>query len=119
MLLALRDELYALVPERTISTELPPLVGEVSAIFADRGCLVVSVTDSHGRILGFLDRSLYYFFQVAPQLYSTRLNSRSRPTTSQKIWYLLESNPGPIDLYPELDHISDLNIYPVTGLGDL
>jgi hypothetical protein len=24
----------------------------------------------HGRILGFLDRSRYYFFQVAPQLYS-------------------------------------------------
>jgi hypothetical protein len=27
-------------------------------------------TDPHGRILGFLDRSLYFFFQVAPQLYS-------------------------------------------------
>jgi hypothetical protein len=24
----------------------------------------------YGRILGFLDRSRYYFFQVAPQLYS-------------------------------------------------
>jgi hypothetical protein len=31
---------------------------------------VVSVTDLHGRILGFLDRSLYYFFQVAPPLCS-------------------------------------------------
>jgi hypothetical protein len=31
---------------------------------------VVSATDPHGRILGFLDRSRYYFFQVAPQLYS-------------------------------------------------
>jgi hypothetical protein len=29
---------------------------------------VVSVTDPHGRILGFLDRSRYCFFQVAPQL---------------------------------------------------
>jgi hypothetical protein len=38
--------------------------------FADRGCRVVSATDPHGRILGFLDRSRYYFFQVAPQLYS-------------------------------------------------
>jgi hypothetical protein len=28
--------------------------------FADRGCHVVSVTDSHGRILGFLDRSRYF-----------------------------------------------------------
>jgi hypothetical protein len=38
--------------------------------FADRGCHVVSVTDPYGRILGFLDRSRYFFFQVAPQLYS-------------------------------------------------
>jgi hypothetical protein len=29
---------------------------------------VVSTTDPHGRILGFLDRSRYYFFQVAPRL---------------------------------------------------
>jgi hypothetical protein len=27
-------------------------------------------TDFNGRILGFLDRSRYSFFQVAPQLYS-------------------------------------------------
>jgi hypothetical protein len=38
--------------------------------FADRGCHMVSVTDPYGRILGFLDRSRYYFSQVAPQLYS-------------------------------------------------
>jgi hypothetical protein len=38
--------------------------------FAGRGCRVVSATDLHGRILGFVDRSRYYFFQVAPQLYS-------------------------------------------------
>jgi hypothetical protein len=38
--------------------------------FADRGYCVVSATDPHGRILGFLDRSRYYFFQVPPQLYS-------------------------------------------------
>jgi hypothetical protein len=30
---------------------------------------LVSVTDSYGRILGFLDQSHYLFFQVAPQLY--------------------------------------------------
>jgi hypothetical protein len=28
--------------------------------FADRGCHMVSVTDPSGRILGFLDRSLYF-----------------------------------------------------------
>jgi hypothetical protein len=29
-----------------------------------------SVTDPHGRNLGFIDLSHYYFFQAAPQLYS-------------------------------------------------
>jgi hypothetical protein len=38
--------------------------------FAYRGCHVVSVTDPYGRILSFLDRSLYYFFQIDPQFYS-------------------------------------------------
>jgi hypothetical protein len=37
-----------------------------------RGCHVVGVTDSYGRILGFLYRSRYFFFQVAPQLHSRR-----------------------------------------------
>jgi hypothetical protein len=36
--------------------------------FVDGG--VVSVTDPHGCILGFLDRSRYFFFQAAPKLYS-------------------------------------------------
>jgi hypothetical protein len=38
--------------------------------FADRGCNVVSATDPYGCILGFLERSRYFFYQVAPQLYS-------------------------------------------------
>jgi hypothetical protein len=38
-----------LVRERTMPTERPPLVGEVVPTFADRGCRVVSATDSHGR----------------------------------------------------------------------
>jgi hypothetical protein len=29
---------------------------------------VVTVTDPYGRILGFIDRSRYFFFKVAPQL---------------------------------------------------
>jgi hypothetical protein len=45
-------------------TERPPLLGEVVPTFADRGCCVVSATNPPGRILGFLDRSRYYFFQV-------------------------------------------------------
>jgi hypothetical protein len=35
-----------LVRERTTPTERPPLVGEVVPTFADRGCCVVSATDS-------------------------------------------------------------------------
>jgi hypothetical protein len=39
----------ALVRERIMSIERPPVVGEVVPTFADRGCCVVSATDSHGR----------------------------------------------------------------------
>jgi hypothetical protein len=39
--------------DRRLSAKLVP-------IFADRGCHVVSVTDPHGRILGFLNRSRYF-----------------------------------------------------------
>jgi CBS-domain-containing membrane protein len=46
------------------------LLAKLVTTLADRGCHVVSVTDSHGRILGSLDRGRYYLFQVAPQLYS-------------------------------------------------
>jgi hypothetical protein len=31
---------------------------------------MVSVTDPYGRILGFLDRGRYFFFEVALQLHS-------------------------------------------------
>jgi hypothetical protein len=48
------------VRKRNISTEWPPLVGEVIAKFADRGCHVVSVMDPYGRILRFLDKSRYF-----------------------------------------------------------
>jgi hypothetical protein len=54
------SELYRL-SDRLLSAQLVPT-------FADRGCHVVSVTDPYGRILGFLDLSHYFFFQVAPQL---------------------------------------------------
>jgi hypothetical protein len=60
----------ALVREPTVPTERPTLVGEVSAKFANKGCLVVSAMDPHSCILCFLDRSRYFCFQVAPQLYS-------------------------------------------------
>jgi hypothetical protein len=49
--------------DRRLSAKLEPTS-------ADRGCHVVNVTDPYGGILEFLDRSRYFFFQVAPQLYS-------------------------------------------------
>jgi hypothetical protein len=46
------------------------LSAKLVTTFADRGCRVVSMTYPYGQILGFLDWSNYYYFQVAPQLYS-------------------------------------------------
>jgi hypothetical protein len=43
-------KISALVRERTIPTERPPLVGEVVPTFADIGCRVVSATDSQSLI---------------------------------------------------------------------
>jgi hypothetical protein len=45
----------ALVPKRSTPTGRPPFVGEISANIAGRGYRVVSATDPHCRILGFLD----------------------------------------------------------------
>jgi hypothetical protein len=46
------------------------LSAELVQIFADRWCHVVSVTVPYCRNIGLLDRSRYFFLQVAPQLYS-------------------------------------------------
>jgi hypothetical protein len=46
------------------------LSAKLVTTFVNRGYRVVSATDSYGRILGFLVRSRYFFFQIAPQLYS-------------------------------------------------
>jgi hypothetical protein len=51
------SELYRLSDHR-LSSKLMPT-------FADRRCHVVSVMDPYGRILGFLDRSRYFFLQIA------------------------------------------------------
>jgi hypothetical protein len=56
------SELYR-PSDRRLSTKLVPT-------FADRGCHLVSVSNPYGRILGSLDRSPYFFFLVAAQLYS-------------------------------------------------
>jgi hypothetical protein len=64
-----KKNFLAWVRERTIPAVRLLVVGEVSTNFADRRCHVVSLTDPYGRILCFLDRSRYFFFQVALQLY--------------------------------------------------
>jgi hypothetical protein len=51
-----------LVRERTIPTERPPLVGEVSA---ERGA-----ADPYGRNLGFLDRRVSFYKKNKQQTYS-------------------------------------------------
>jgi hypothetical protein len=56
------SELYQ-PSERRLSATLVPT-------FADRGYHVVRVTDSYHCILWFLGRKFYFFFQLAPQLYS-------------------------------------------------
>jgi hypothetical protein len=52
-------------PESTnelLPTEQPPLVGKVSAKLLRTVCCMVSGMGPQGHILGFLDRSSYYFF---------------------------------------------------------
>jgi hypothetical protein len=49
-----------LVRERTVPTERPLIVGEVSANLRGEGCRVVSAADLYGRIHCFLDRSRYF-----------------------------------------------------------
>jgi hypothetical protein len=56
------SELYRPSHRRLLSMLVPT--------FDDKVCHVVSVTDPYGRNIDFQDRSLYFFFQVAPQLYS-------------------------------------------------
>jgi hypothetical protein len=76
----------ALVRKRTIPTERPPPVGQVSSNFSGE-CRVVSVTEPHGRYLGFLDPEPLLLHSSSSSIILTRLSGpRSRPSTSQKIW---------------------------------
>jgi hypothetical protein len=109
-------------------TERPPLVGEVVPTFADRECCEVSATDHPVVSLGFLDRSRYYFFQVAPQLSSRGLvnpvpdplllrKSGSAGNRTQDLWICSQK------LWP-LDHrgghnVSDTIINEYEALGGM
>jgi hypothetical protein len=58
------------------------LSAKLAPTFADRECHAVSVTNPYGRILGFLDQSRYFLFQVAPQFVLTRLSGPSGKSTA-------------------------------------
>jgi hypothetical protein len=61
----------ALIRMQTIPTKQQPLDGEVSANFCGERSVAYSVRRiPYSCNLGFVDRSCYFFFQVAPQLYS-------------------------------------------------
>jgi hypothetical protein len=61
----------AWVREWTLPSERPPLVEKVSAnFFGYSGVTWSARRIPYGLNLGFIDRSRYFFFQVAPQLYS-------------------------------------------------
>jgi hypothetical protein len=58
---------------QTPSVYVPSLMSETkfnTRRHTNKTICVVSTTDPQGRIVEFLDRGLYFFFQVAPQLYS-------------------------------------------------
>jgi hypothetical protein len=60
----------ALVCNQTVDRATATCRRSYCQYFADRWCHVISVIDPYSRIPGFLDWSSYFFFQVAPQLYS-------------------------------------------------
>jgi hypothetical protein len=61
--------------------------------FPDRRCHVVSVADPYGCIFGFLDRSHYFSFQIAPQLYSRSWVDPFHTHYSSENLVAQESNP--------------------------
>jgi hypothetical protein len=63
---------WPLVRKRTISTERPPLVDEILVqTFVDRGVSRGQRSGTPTAVnFSFLDRSFYFFFQVAPRLCS-------------------------------------------------
>jgi hypothetical protein len=74
------------------------LLAKLVPTFADRGCYVVSVTDPYGRILDFLDRIHYFFFQAAPHFYSRgRVDHFQTHYFSQNL-VALGIEPGPLNL---------------------
>jgi hypothetical protein len=69
--------------------------------FADKGVSRGQRDEFPRSLIGFLDRSRYFFLSNSPLLILTTLSGpHSRPTTTKKIWQCQESKPGPLGLYP-------------------
>jgi hypothetical protein len=82
---------WPLVCERAIPTERPPLVGEVSAKFCGVAWWAQRVPRPYSR---FSRPQPLFFLPSSYSVVLTRLSGpRFRPTTTQKIWLRLESNP--------------------------
>jgi hypothetical protein len=90
----------ALVRERTIPTERPPLNGEVSHNFLRiEGCRVVSAADTLRLYSRFPRPEQLLFLPSSSSIVLTRLSGpRSRRTTSQKNLVAPGIEPGPLDL---------------------
>jgi hypothetical protein len=81
------------------------LSAEFVTTFADIRCCVVSATDPYGSILGFLERIRYFFFQVAPHLYSRVWVDPVPDPLHLRKFIEPGIEPGPSDLYLwQLDH---------------
>ena len=77
----------ALVRERTITTERPPPVGEVSANFWDGGVSRDQRNGSPRPLISVFWTGATTFYSSSSSIDLTRLSgTRSRPTTTQKIW---------------------------------
>jgi hypothetical protein len=102
----------AWVRERTVPTKNDRrLTAKLMPTFANRKCYVVSLTDPYGHILGFLDRSRYFSFQVALQLYSRVCVDPVRTSMLTALWlvylvclYLLVTKLTPILPYLNQTH---------------
>jgi hypothetical protein len=73
--------------DRSLSETLVPT-------FTDRGCRVVSPADPPTAVISVFRSETLIFILSSSSIVLTRLSGpRSRPTTSQKIWWRRESNP--------------------------
>ncbi|CAG2053606.1 unnamed protein product [Timema podura] len=78
--------------KQAILTERPPPLAMIVPTLADRGCHVVSTTESPAAKLIFTDKSYYLFIQISPH------EAEFDPVPDQeKFWKFQGSNPGHLE----------------------